>query len=132
MEDAVKDADFVLMMMAVTPETTGLANKDLFAMMRDDAYFLNTARGALVNENDLYDALTDGTIAGAALDVFIVEPYEPQDASKDLRTLENLVMTPHIASNTAETNAAMATTSAHNVMTVLSEGAGACANVVNK
>ena len=131
-EDAVKDADFVLMMMAVTPETVGLANKELFSMMRDDAYFLNTARGALVNENDLYDALTEGDIAGAALDVFIVEPYEPQDPAKDLRTLENLVLTPHIASNTAETNAAMATTSAHNVMTVLSEGADACANVVNK
>ncbi len=132
LEDAVKDADFVLMMMAVTPETVGMANADLFGKMRDDAYFLNCARGALVNENDLYDALTEGTIAGAAIDVFIVEPYVPQDENKDLRTLENLVMTPHVASNTAETNAAMASTSAQNVMTVLSQGADACANVVNR
>lgn len=131
LEDAVKDADFVLMMMAVNPETVGMANKELFSMMRNDAFFLNTARGALVNENDLYDALTEGNIAGAAIDVFIKEPYIPQDDAKDLRNLENLVLTPHIASNTAETNAAMAETSAQNIMTVLSKGAGACANVVN-
>ena len=129
--DAVKDADFVLMMMAVTPETTGMANAELFKLMPAESHFLNAARGALVNENDLFDALTNGEIAGAALDVFIQEPYQPQDPAKDLRSLENLVMTPHVASNTAETNAAMAETSAHNVMTILSQGAQACANIVN-
>ncbi|MDC0088183.1 hypothetical protein OAI07_01430 [Akkermansiaceae bacterium] len=129
--EAVKDADFVLMMMAVTPETVGLANDKLFALMPAHSYFLNTARGALVNENDLYDALSNGAIAGAAVDVFIEEPYQPQDVNRDLRTLENIVMTPHVASNTAETNAAMAEVSAHNVMTILSEGAGACPNIVN-
>jgi len=129
--EAVSGADFVLMMMAVTPETTGMANASLFEKMRDDAYFLNCARGALVNENDLYDVLSERKIAGAAVDVFAVEPYVPQDNSKDLRELENLVMTPHVASNTAETNAAMATVSAQNVMTVLSEGREACSNVVN-
>lgn len=132
LREAVSGADFVLMMMAVTPETTGLANKDLFSMMKSEAYFLNTARGALVNENDLYDALTDGSIAGAAVDVFIQEPYEPQDPTKDLRTLESLIMTPHIASNTAETNAAMAAASAKNIITVLTEGAAACPNVLNR
>ena len=99
--------------------------------MPANSYFLNAPRGALVNENDLYDALTEGSIAGAAIDVFIQEPYQPQDEKKDLRTLENLVMTPHIASNTAETNAAMALASAQNVMTILSDGAEACPNVVN-
>jgi len=130
LKDAVREADFVLMMMAVTEETVGLANKELFRAMPKMSYFINTARGALVNENDLYDALTNGTIAGAALDVFIEEPYKPQDTSKDLRSLSNIVMTPHIASNTAETNTAMALTSAQNVMTILSEGADACPNIV--
>jgi len=129
--DAVKDADFVLMMMAVTPETTGMANADLFQLMRDDAYFLNCARGALVNENDLYDALTNNTIAGAAADVFIQEPYQPQSSDKDLRTLDNFIMTPHVASNTTETNAAMAQASAENVMTILSHGPEACPNIIN-
>lgn len=129
--DAVQEADFVLMMMAVTPETTGMANQDLFSKMKNDAYFLNCARGALVNENDLYDALTEGSIQGAALDVFIQEPYIPQDDAKDLRTLDNLVMTPHVASNTAETNAAMAEASAQNIITILTKGAGECTNIVN-
>ena len=129
--DAVQEADFVLMMMAVTPETTGMANKELFALMPANAYFLNAARGALVNENDLYDALKSNAIAGGAIDVFIQEPYQPTDANKDLRTLENLVMTPHIASNTTETNAAMASASAQNVISILRDGAGACVNIVN-
>ncbi len=129
--DAVKEADFVLMMMAVTAETTGMADKELFSLMPANAYFLNAARGSLVNENDLYDALTDGSIAGAAIDVFIQEPYQPIDANKDLRNLENLVMTPHIASNTTETNVAMASASAQNVMAILRDGAEACAHIVN-
>lgn len=131
LEDAVGDADFVLMMMAVTPETKGMANAALFKAMKSEGYFLNAARGALVNENDLFDALSSGVIAGAALDVFVQEPYVAQDPAKDLRTLENLVMTPHVASNTAETNAAMAETSAQNVMTILSKGPEACGNLVN-
>lgn len=129
--DALEEADYVLMMMAVTPETVGMANSDLFSKMKNEAYFLNCARGALVNENDLYDALTEGSIKGAALDVFIQEPYQPQDDSKDLRSLENLVMTPHVASNTTETNAAMAESSARNIITVLTKGAGECPNIVN-
>ncbi|WP_411826070.1 NAD(P)-dependent oxidoreductase [Luteolibacter sp. AS25] len=132
LEDAVANADFVLMMMAVTPETVGMANAELFSKMRNDAYFLNTARGALVNEDDLFDALTNGIIAGAALDVFMHEPYVPQSPEKDLRTLGNIVITPHVASNTAETNAAMAEASAKNIMTILSEGPDACPNIVNR
>ncbi len=132
LKEAVSDADFVIIMMAVTPETVGFANKELFSYMKPSAQLINTARGALVNENDLYDALQAGDITGAALDVFIEEPYKPQDESKDLRTLQNIVITPHVASNTEETNHAMATTAAHNVMTILTEGADACKNIVNR
>ncbi len=131
LESAVTSADFVLMMMAVTPETCGMANASLFRMMQPTAFFLNTARGALVHEDDLFDALTAGTIAGAALDVFAEEPYLPQSPDKDLRNLKNLVLTPHVASNTAESNAAMAETAAQNVITILTQGADACPNIVN-
>ena len=99
--------------------------------MKSSAILVNSARGALVKENDLYDALNNGDIAAAALDVFEVEPYQPQDASKDLRSLSNILITPHVGSNTEESNAAMAATAAHNIITILEQGPGACPNIVN-
>ena len=128
---AIADADYVVLLMAVVPQTKHIANAEFFKQMKASGVLVNSARGALVNENDLYDALQSGEIAGAALDVFEVEPYEPQDGGKDLRTLNNILVTPHVGSNTAESNAAMAATAAKNVITILEQGAGACANVVN-
>jgi phosphoglycerate dehydrogenase-like enzyme len=58
---------------------------------------INTARGSVIDEAALYDALVSGRIAGAALDVFEREPYEPIDPARDLRTLPNVILTPHIA-----------------------------------
>ena len=129
---ALAKADYVVLLMAVVPATKHIANKDFFAAMKPSAILVNSARGALVCENDLFDALTEGTIAGAALDVFEAEPYVPQDASKDLRTLDNILVTPHVGSNTEESNAAMASTAAKNIITILEKGADACPNIVNK
>jgi len=129
---ALAEADYVVLLMAVVPATKHIANAEFFAQMKDSAVLINSARGALVNENDLFDALSNGSIAGAALDVFEVEPYQPQDSSKDLRTLSNLLLTPHVGSNTEESNAAMAERACRNVIEILENGPEACNNIVNR
>lgn len=74
--------------------------------MSKEAILINTSRGQLINESDLYDALRQRVIAGAALDVFNYEPYRPV-AGKDLRQLDNVILTPHISSNTDGANRRM-------------------------
>jgi len=128
---AIADADYVVLLMAVVPATQHIVNAEFLKKMKSTGILVNSARGALVCENDLYDALSSGEIAGAALDVFEAEPYQPQDAAKDLRSLNNILITPHVGSNTAESNAAMATTAAKNIITILEQGPDACDNIVN-
>lgn len=129
---ALAEADYVVLLMAVVPATKHIANTEFFKAMKPSAILVNSARGALVCENDLFDALKAGTISGAALDVFEQEPYKPQDATKDLRDLSNILLTPHVGSNTEESNAAMASTAAQNIITILEQGPDACANIVNR
>lgn len=131
-EEALAEADYVILLMAVVPATKHIANKDFFELMKPNAVLVNSARGALVCENDLYDALSKGVIGGAALDVFEAEPYVPQNPEKDLRTLNNILMTPHVGSNTEESNAAMASTAAKNIITVFEQGVENCPNIVNR
>lgn len=99
---AVRSADFVSLHIPSTPLTRHFINEDRLAMMPSHAWLLNTARGAIVDEHALFNALRDGVIAGAALDVFAREPYEPVGADCDLRTLPNVILTPHVASSTQE------------------------------
>lgn len=107
-DSAVEDADFVSLHMSVTEETRGFINSKRLGAMNGSAYLINTARGALVDEVDLYNALAQRVIAGAALDVFVDEPYEPVTPDTDLRTLPNAVLTAHVGSNTREANQRMA------------------------
>ncbi len=76
------------------PETDRLINRKTLALMKPGSYLVNTARGGLVDEEALYDALTTGRLAGAGLDVFRTEPLPP---SSPLRTLDNVVLSPHNA-----------------------------------
>ena len=84
------------------PQNRDFLNRERLACLPPEAMVLNTARGAVLDENALYDAVAAGKLSGAGLDVFKHEPYIPQDPARDLRTLPNVVMTPHLAGNTRE------------------------------
>jgi lactate dehydrogenase-like 2-hydroxyacid dehydrogenase len=103
LEEVLREADFVSLHCPATPETRHLMNRDRLALMRPDAFLVNSARGDVVDEAALVDALTSRRIAGAALDVFEREPQVTQA----LTTMDNVVLLPHLGSATTETRVAM-------------------------
>jgi phosphoglycerate dehydrogenase-like enzyme len=88
------ESDFVSLHTTNVPANRGLIDAKAFAAMKRTAFFINTARGPIVDEDALYDALTSGTIAGAGLDVHAIEPRPSPDR---LAILPNVILTPHIA-----------------------------------
>lgn len=112
-DDLLASADFILVMAPLTPENRGMFGAAQFARMKPSAYFVNSARGELVDTNALCDALQHGKIAYAALDV--VDP-EPLPARHPLLSLPNLLITPHIGTATNETRDAMACLAAENLL----------------
>ena len=98
MDTLLKKSDFVSLHVPLTAETKQIINEEALAKMKRTAYLINTARGAAVDEKALYDALTNGTIAGAALDVREEEPPK----SSPLHSLENILLAPHVAAFTNE------------------------------
>lgn len=98
--EAVLDADFVSLHLPGSSELYHYLDANKLDVLKPSTWIINTARGSIVDEAALYDALVDNAIAGAALDVFEHEPYLPVDPEKDLRDLSNVIMTPHISSNT--------------------------------
>ena len=100
--EAVSEADFVSLHIPSTPKTRHFMNAQRLSAMPEHAWLINTARGAIVDEAALYDAVSQARIGGAALDVFESEPYVPVDPEKDLRTLDRVIMTPHVSSSTQE------------------------------
>jgi lactate dehydrogenase-like 2-hydroxyacid dehydrogenase len=102
-EQVLEESDFVSLHCPATPETRHLMNRERLARMRRSAFLINTARGDIVDEAALVDALADGTIAGAGLDVY---EHEPQ-VTPELLTMENVVLFPHLGSATHETRIAM-------------------------
>ena len=99
LEDIYAAADFITVHMPMTDETRGMLNKDTFATMKPSVRLLNCARGGIINENDLCDALKEGKIAGAALDVYESEPLAEDSP---LRNCPNLILTPHLGASTVE------------------------------
>ena len=93
METLLKSSDFVSVHVTVTDETKAMIGAPELAMMKPTAYLVNTARGAALDEQAVYEALKNGTIAGAGLDAFVDEPL-PVDSP--LRELDNVILTPHM------------------------------------
>lgn len=94
LDDLLREAEVISLHLPLTPETDKLINADAIARMKPGAVLINTARGGLVDQAALTEALASGHLAGAGLDVFADEPH---DATEPLFSLPNLVLTPHIA-----------------------------------
>ena len=112
----LRTSDFVSIHKCLTSRSRGLIGTPELRAMKRSAYLINTSRGALVQEEALIQALKEGIIAGAALDVF---EKEPPDAGNSLIDMENVVMTPHIGGNTHQTRLINFTNTARNVVHIL-------------
>ncbi len=118
-EAVLEQADFVSVHMPLTPETRGSIDREFFKHMKSGAFFINSARGEIVNEQDLAEALGNGVIRGAALDVFCSEPLPADNLFKDL---DNVICSAHFATMTGATQDRLALHSAISVDEVLSGG----------
>jgi len=117
LEEVFGAADFVSVHIPGGATTKGIVNKKLFAVMKKTAFFINASRGDVVAESDLIEALRNGTIAGAAIDVYEKEP-PPKD--NPLMNMGNVLLTPHNASQTRECMIRMALHAARGIDEVLS------------
>lgn len=97
-EDVLQRSDVVSIHMPSTPQTNGAINAVTIALMKRDAILINVGRGEVINESDLIDALINGAIAGAALDVRAQEP----PVTGEMESIPNLILTPHVAGITSE------------------------------
>ena len=95
----LENSDVISIHTKLTPETRHLIDIEEFSKIKRNAIIINTARGSLINQSVLYDALITGKIAGAALDVFEKEPIEE---TNPLKTLENVILTSHNGANSKE------------------------------
>ena len=116
LNDLLKEADFICLTLPLTAQTEGLIGAEQFALMRPESIFINISRGKVVDEAALIQALQQGHIRGAGLDVF---EREPLDVNSPLTQLDNVVATPHIGSATFETREAMARCAVDNLLAAL-------------
>lgn len=125
LEDLLAQSDVISIHCPLTPETQGLINKDTLALMKPSAFLLNTSRGPIIKDADLADALNNGVIAGAGIDVLSVEP---PPADNPLFKAKNCIITPHIAWATKEARSRLMDIAVNNLKAFLT---GAPVNVVN-
>ena len=128
LEKALPRADFVSIHCPKTDETVGMFNPVRLRLMKPSAYLINTARGGIVDETALYDALASGRLAGAGLDVFAQEPPPVGEA---LHSLPNVIMAPHVAGVTYEAVDRMSEQTARNILSAL-DGEPIRQNVINQ
>jgi len=120
LDDVYARADFLTVHTPLTAETRGLIDRDVLGKMKHGARLINCARGGLVDEDALYEALTNGSIAGAALDVF---SQEPPAADHRLLQLDQVIATPHLGASTTEAQEGVAFTVAEQMRDFLLTGA---------
>jgi glyoxylate reductase len=116
LDELLQQSDIVSLHCPYSTETHHLISDDQLSKMKKSSYLINTARGPIVNEEALANALINKTIAGAGLDVYENEPK----VNEKLLKLDNVVLLPHLGSATVETRTAMATTAANNALEILS------------
>lgn len=119
LEDLFKRSDFLTLHTPLTESTKGIVGEDAFALMKPTARIINCARGGLIDEDALYDALTNNKIAGAALDVFAEEPAK----ENKLFGLDNFIATPHLGASTTEAQVNVAIQVAEQLSDYLLNGA---------
>ncbi|MEL6221250.1 MAG: phosphoglycerate dehydrogenase [Cyanobacteria bacterium J06627_8] len=116
LDGVLREADYITLHLPKTPETAHMINTDVLKMMKPSARIINCARGGIINETDLAEALENGTIAGAALDVYEEEPL----GESPLTALDKqIVMTPHLGASTAEAQVNVAVDVAEQIRDVL-------------
>ena len=120
LDDVYARADFLTVHTPLTAETRGLIDREVFAKMKKGARIINCARGGLVDEGALCEAIENGTIAGAALDVF---SQEPPAADNPLLNLDQVIVTPHLGASTTEAQEGVAFTVAEQMRDFLLTGA---------
>ncbi|MBE5802692.1 MAG: dihydrofolate reductase [Clostridiales bacterium] len=113
--ELMQQADFVSLHCPATPETRQMISREMLSLMKPTAYLINTARGAVVDEEALIQLLRDGSIAGAGLDVYQNEP----NPNPDFLTLPNVILTPHVGSNTLQARDHMAEQASLRILDVL-------------
>ncbi|WEV43457.1 NAD(P)-dependent oxidoreductase [Lactobacillus sp. ESL0684] len=111
----VKTSDVITLHAPATPATNGKFDKAVFERMKDTAYIINVARGSLIKQTDLIEALKEHKIAGAGLDVFETEPEVPEE----LRLLDNVVLSPHAGTGTLEARIAIAKEASADIISLL-------------
>jgi D-3-phosphoglycerate dehydrogenase / 2-oxoglutarate reductase len=125
LEELLKTADFITMHTILSPDTENMISAKQIALMKTSACIINCARGGLVNEHDLANALKEKRIAGAALDVFTKEPY----TDTVFAGLDNIVLTPHLGASTDEAQDAVAIEAAQSIEQFFKNGT--CPTAVN-
>lgn len=125
LDELLKTSDFVCILTPYSTETKDLITARELQLMKKTAVLINTARGGIVNEDDLYHALVNGDIYAAGLDVFTEEPIDPDHP---LLTLPNLVALPHIGSSSVDTRLGMCNLAAQNLIDFIR---GKRSNIVN-
>ncbi|MDJ0626151.1 MAG: phosphoglycerate dehydrogenase [Candidatus Caenarcaniphilales bacterium] len=120
LEQIWSESDFITLHVPKTPQTANLVNTEIISKMKEEVRIINCSRGGVVNEKDLYQAIKDGKIAGAALDVFDNEPLENESLLRELG--DKVVLTPHLGASTEEAQLSVAVDVAEQIKEVLSGG----------